>query len=51
MKDADYRAEADKQALEVDPVTGDEISQILARVYTSPEAVVTRAREIAEKAR
>ena len=51
MKDADYRAEADKQALEVDPVTGDEISQILARVYASPEAIVTRAREIAEKAR
>ncbi len=51
MKDPEYRADAEKQALEVDPVPGDEISAILARVYASPEAVVKRARDIAEGAR
>ncbi len=51
MKDAEYREDAAKQNLDVDPVTGEEISEILKRVYASPESVVKRAREIAEKAR
>jgi hypothetical protein len=51
MTDPDYKAEAEKQAIEVDPVRAEEISEILDRVYKSPETVVERARKIAEAAR
>lgn len=46
MQDPEYRADAERQLLEVAPVTGTEISELLARVYASPDVVVQRARQI-----
>lgn len=51
MKDAEYRAEAEKQGLDVDPVFADEINAILQRVYTASPEAIERARQIAEAAR
>ncbi len=51
MKDAEYKAEAEKQAIDVDPVYADEIMSILNRVYTASPEVVERARQISEAAR
>ena len=51
MKDAEYKAEAEKQAIEIDPVFADEIVSILNRVYTASPEVIERARQIAEAAR
>lgn len=46
MKDKDFLAEAVKQKLEVEPMTGAEVQEKLARIYASPPAAVARARAI-----
>ncbi|MDB5544144.1 MAG: Tripartite-type tricarboxylate transporter, receptor component TctC [Hyphomicrobiales bacterium] len=51
MSDPEYKTEAEKQAIEVDPVSAKEISEILDGVYGSPEAVIERARQIVEASR
>lgn len=43
-KDAQFLADAEKEGLEVELVTGDEIDAILARIYRTPKAVVDRAK-------
>jgi tripartite-type tricarboxylate transporter receptor subunit TctC len=48
MNDPEYRAEAQKVGLDVDPVSGEEIAKILESVYASPEPVITRARILSE---
>jgi tripartite-type tricarboxylate transporter receptor subunit TctC len=48
MQDPEYRAEAERQALEVAPVSGEEISQIMKTIYASPEPVIQRARQLVE---
>lgn len=40
MKDAEFLAEAKKQRIEIDPVTGADINALLDRVYSSPPALV-----------
>jgi tripartite-type tricarboxylate transporter receptor subunit TctC len=45
MKDRDFLADAEKTLLEVDPVTGEEMEQILKRAYAAPRALVQRAAE------
>jgi tripartite-type tricarboxylate transporter receptor subunit TctC len=51
MKDPEFIAEAEKQSIDVSPVTGQEIADILAKVYASEPAVLERARQISEAAR
>ncbi len=51
MKDAEYKAEAEKQALDIDPVYADEINAILKSVYNASPEAIERARQIAEAAR
>jgi len=46
MKDADFLAEAKKQRMEIDPVSGAEINALLERVYSAPPAVIQRIREL-----
>ncbi|MDB5648865.1 MAG: Tripartite-type tricarboxylate transporter, receptor component TctC, partial [Hyphomicrobiales bacterium] len=46
MSDPEYRADAERQLLDVAPVTGSEISELLTRIYATPTAVVERARQI-----
>ena len=46
MKDAEFLAEAKKQRMEIDPVSGAEINALLERVYTAPPAVIERIRQL-----
>ena len=44
VKDADYLAEANKQKLEPELVTGAEIDAALARLYKTPRTVIERVK-------
>jgi tripartite-type tricarboxylate transporter receptor subunit TctC len=46
MKDEEFLAEAKKQRMEIDPVSGAEINALLERVYSAPPAVIERIREL-----
>jgi tripartite-type tricarboxylate transporter receptor subunit TctC len=46
MKDKAMLAEADKSQMEITPVSGVEIEQLIARIYKTPADVVKRAIEI-----
>jgi tripartite-type tricarboxylate transporter receptor subunit TctC len=45
MKDKDLIADADKQGLEVNPATGEEMVAMLKKVYATPKDVVARLAE------
>jgi tripartite-type tricarboxylate transporter receptor subunit TctC len=45
MKDKDLIADAEKQGLEANPATGEEMQTILARVYATPKELVARLAE------
>jgi tripartite-type tricarboxylate transporter receptor subunit TctC len=45
MKDKELLADAEKQSLEVNPATGEEMVQILTRVYATPKALIARLAE------
>lgn len=51
VKDPVFLAEAEKQNMDVAPVTGAAIEALLKRIYESPSDVVARARQIAERGR
>jgi tripartite-type tricarboxylate transporter receptor subunit TctC len=46
MKDKDLLAEADKTALEVNPVPGEEIQKIVIDAYKTPPAIVKRTGDL-----
>ncbi|HEY4133915.1 MAG TPA: tripartite tricarboxylate transporter substrate-binding protein [Alphaproteobacteria bacterium] len=46
MKDKDFLAEAEKQQLEVKPVSGAELNAMLERVYATPKAVTDKVAEL-----
>jgi len=46
MADKEFRAEADKAQLEINPVPGDEVQKLVNEVYQTPPAVVKKAIEI-----
>jgi hypothetical protein len=43
-KDKEFVAEALKAGFEVDPVSGEEIAAIIAKVYAAPKEAIERAR-------
>jgi hypothetical protein len=45
MKDPEFLADAKRQDLSVDAITGQEIAAIIADVYKTPKAVVARTSE------
>jgi len=45
MKDPAFLAEAQKSLFDVDPLSGEEMEQILRRAYATPKALVQRAAE------
>jgi tripartite-type tricarboxylate transporter receptor subunit TctC len=45
MKDKDLIADADKQGLEVNPATGEEMTEMLKKVYATPKEVIARLAE------
>jgi tripartite-type tricarboxylate transporter receptor subunit TctC len=45
MKDPAFLAEAQKSMFDVDPLTGEEMEQILRRAYATPKELIQRAAE------
>jgi tripartite-type tricarboxylate transporter receptor subunit TctC len=45
MRDPAFLAEAEKSMFDVDPISGEEMTRILARAYATPKALVARAAE------
>jgi tripartite-type tricarboxylate transporter receptor subunit TctC len=45
MKDPEFLADAEKTLLEVDPLSGEEMEQMLKRAYATPKALVQKAAE------
>jgi tripartite-type tricarboxylate transporter receptor subunit TctC len=46
LEDKDFIVEADKSQLEIDPMSGDAISAVLAKAYAAPKPIVERAAEL-----
>jgi len=51
MQDADFRGEAQKNGLEINPVSGTDIDALIAELYRLPPDVVAKAREAAGTSR
>jgi len=51
MQDADFRAEADKVQMEIDPLDAAQIDRLLASAYATPKEVVQQAAALLEPAR
>jgi tripartite-type tricarboxylate transporter receptor subunit TctC len=45
MKDPEFRADAARQSLDIDPISGPEIEAMLQKVYASTPDVIARAKE------
>jgi tripartite-type tricarboxylate transporter receptor subunit TctC len=48
LKDPAFLEEAEKQGIEVQPVSGEDIQALLERVYAAPKEVVERAKAVVE---
>ena len=48
MKAADFRAEANRRGLDLDPTTGAEIQTIVDTIYKTPPPVVARVRKVVD---
>jgi tripartite-type tricarboxylate transporter receptor subunit TctC len=48
LNDPDFRAEADKAQLEIEPLTGAEIEKLLATAYGAPKSIVLQAAVLVE---
>ncbi len=47
MADKDFRAEADKLQLEINPVSGEDVQKLVAEVYATPPDIVAKAKAAA----
>ena len=47
MADQDFRAEADKLQLEINPVSGEDVQKLVAEVYATPADVIAKAKQAA----
>jgi hypothetical protein len=45
VKSPEFKAQAEKRKLELDPVTGEQIEKIVARIMSFPKPVVERAQK------
>ena len=45
MKDKEFLAEAEKMKLEITPVTGEKVQNLVAEIYRTPPAILTKAAE------
>jgi len=48
LADGEFRADADKAQLEIDPLTAAEIETLLAAAYSAPKAIVQKAAALVE---
>ena len=46
MKDQTFRAQAEKQLVEVEPLTGEELQAIVTRILNAPPAVIAKAQDV-----
>jgi tripartite-type tricarboxylate transporter receptor subunit TctC len=46
MKDPDYLAESERAHLEVDPMTGEAMTEMIQRAYALPQALIARATDL-----
>ena len=46
LRDAAFLAEAEKALLEVDPVTGEDMNELIRRAYATPQALVRKAMDL-----
>jgi hypothetical protein len=46
LRDPDLLALAKKRRYEIEPVTGEEIAEVVDRMYATPRPIVVQAREI-----
>jgi tripartite-type tricarboxylate transporter receptor subunit TctC len=46
MKDKDFLADASRTAIDIDPIDGTAVEQVLARIYATPKAVIERVKDI-----
>ena len=45
MKDPELKAEGEKLGLDLDPISGEELQEIAARIYATPPDIVARAKQ------
>jgi tripartite-type tricarboxylate transporter receptor subunit TctC len=48
MKDKDFLADAEKLKIEVDPLTGEQVAELVGRLYATPPDIVARVRTAME---
>ena len=46
LKDKDFLADAEKAKIDVNPLDGAKVQEVVEKVYASPAAVVARAKEL-----
>ena len=46
MKDEQFRADAEKTRIDINPLSGAKVQELVDRIYATPKAVVDRAKEI-----
>jgi hypothetical protein len=46
MQDRDFLAEADKAGLEINPVAGEDIQQLVQQIYATPAAIARKTAEL-----
>ena len=48
MRDPEYRAEAEKMRLEVNPVSGAQVQDMVAEIYRTPRAVIQKMMKLSK---
>ena len=48
MKDPEFLADAKKFSLEIDPITGEQAQELIAKVLKTPQSVADRVRQAIE---
>jgi hypothetical protein len=48
IKDKDFLAEAEKLKIEVDPLTGEQVAELIGQIYRTPPETVARVRAAME---
>jgi hypothetical protein len=49
LKDKDFLADAQRAKIEINPLPGEKVQEVVSRIYASPPAVVARAKELVKE--
>jgi hypothetical protein len=50
MKDAEFLADADRNQMEIEPLTGTQIEDFLTKAYSAPPDIIAKAAALVEPA-